>query len=161
MTRAVRHAWTLAALASTALAISPGCGGANKGEPAASPKMAPAHLEAAPASDRDGDASHGPAGPSPAPRDRESLRFEARDALARAQLELEASSSDCAAACRALGSLERAVSRLCELAESPDDRRRCEDAKQKLGAARDRVRQTCNACPGGPTLDPRAPSSSP
>ena len=139
MTRAVTHASTLAALASIALAISLGCGGANKGEPAASPKAAP----------------------ELAPSDRESLRFEARDALARAQLELEASSSDCAAACRALGSLERAVSRLCELAEAPDDRRRCEDAKQKLDAARDRVRQTCNLCPGGPTLDPRAPSSSP
>ena len=171
MRRTANAAWSMAAVALVALAMVPGCGG-NKGEPSATPKMAPSHLESTPEQDRDGDALPGPSGagptfarpPSPpsatapAPMDREASRVQARDAFARAELELQASASDCAAACRALGSLERAATRLCELAESPDDRRRCDDAKQKLGAARDRVRQTCNACPGGPTLERSAPT---
>jgi hypothetical protein len=140
----------VATLLAIAFAVAPACGG-NKSEPAASPKTAPIERESTPARDHDG---------ASGPLQREAQRVEARDALARAELELEASSSDCASACRALGSLERAASRLCDLADSPDDRRHCDDAKQKVIAARDRVRQTCSACPGGPRLD-RSSSPSP
>jgi hypothetical protein len=66
--------------------------------------------------------------------------------LARAQADLEAAQGDCAAACRALASMQHATERLCALAGEPDDRRRCEDAKKRLLAARDRVRSACGEC---------------
>jgi hypothetical protein len=72
--------------------------------------------------------------------------------------EVSAGLNDCAFACRALASLERAAAGLCALVEVPDDRRRCEDAKQRVHAAREHVRGQCTACPpGGPSLDADAP----
>jgi hypothetical protein len=81
----------------------------------------------------------------------------ARSDLDAAERELQTSAGDCANACRALGSMERATGHLCELASSLEDRRRCEEAKTKVLAARDRVRGTCGACPGGPSLERSAP----
>jgi hypothetical protein len=74
-----------------------------------------------------------------------------------AQRELEASAGDCAAACRALGSMERATGHLCDLASDLEDRRVCEEAKTRVQAARDRVRNTCGSCPGGPSVERGAP----
>jgi hypothetical protein len=73
-------------------------------------------------------------------------RATARDEIDRAESKLRASASDCAAACRALASMARAVAHLCALADSPDDRR-CEDAKHRLAGAREQVRRTCGSCP--------------
>jgi hypothetical protein len=85
---------------------------------------------------------------------REEQRVRARDALFRAQEELSlATSRDCATACRALGSMERATARICDLADSPDDRRVCDDAKKKLADARQRVRSSCATCADGTKLD--------
>jgi hypothetical protein len=88
---------------------------------------------------------------------REAQRAMARAELDRAMAELEASASDCAQACRALASMERATAHLCALADQTDDQRRCDDATKRLREARDRVRTSCGACPGGPSVDPGAP----
>lgn len=79
-------------------------------------------------------------------------RRAARADFDRARGDLEAAVNDCALACKALASMERAVVRLCSLAELPDDRRRCEDVKKRLLDARDRVRTACGGCPGGPSV---------
>ncbi|MGH7295238.1 MAG: MYXO-CTERM sorting domain-containing protein [Polyangiaceae bacterium] len=54
----------------------------------------------------------------------------------------QAMASDCALACKALGSMRRATQRLCEL--DPGDR--CTGAKQKLGAATAHVHAACPEC---------------
>jgi hypothetical protein len=54
--------------------------------------------------------------------------------------------SDCAAACRALASMDRAVTHLCALVDSSGDQRRCDDARQRLDSARRHVREACGAC---------------
>lgn len=76
----------------------------------------------------------------------------ARRDIEAAQRELESAGSDCAAACRALGSMERATARLCVLEEAS-----CEDVRVRLVRSRQRVRATCGSCPGGPSVDPDAP----
>jgi len=81
------------------------------------------------------------------PNSREAQRTAARDELIRAERSLDASASDCAGACRALSSMARAIAHLCALVDSPDDQRRCDGATQRLAAARERVRQSCGACP--------------
>jgi hypothetical protein len=42
--------------------------------------------------------------------------------------------------------MARATAHLCDLADAPDDRRRCDDAKQKLSDARERIQRTCRGC---------------
>jgi hypothetical protein len=59
---------------------------------------------------------------------------------------MEAASADCAAACRALASMERATVRLCSLADAPEDQERCDAARHRLVAARERVRSACGGC---------------
>jgi hypothetical protein len=81
--------------------------------------------------------------------------------LARAQQALDASAGSCTAACRALGSMDRAAGQLCKLATSADDTGKCDDAREKLSGARERVRTACGSCPGGPTVDPKAPAPTP
>lgn len=66
-------------------------------------------------------------------------------ALRDAELEL-ASAGDCATACRALRSMERAASHLCALDATDEDRRACDDARARVAAARDRVQRTCGGC---------------
>jgi hypothetical protein len=93
----------------------------------------------------------------PADRRARALRA-ARGEVDQAQRDLEASMSDCAAACRALGSMERATGHLCDLATEHDDRRRCEDAKTAVLRAREKIRAACGSCPnGGPSLEKTAP----
>jgi hypothetical protein len=122
------------------------CGGGGGAAPATSPKSAPA-------SEHDGDGVTDAVDAVPnatgAP-ETTTVRARARADLDRAERELEASTGDCAAACRALGSMERATRHLCDLvASSPEDAPRCDDAQRKVRAARDHVRSTCGACPGG------------
>jgi hypothetical protein len=74
-----------------------------------------------------------------------------------AERELATSAGDCATACHALASMERATVHLCALAATDDDHARCQEAKTKVLVARDRVRATCGSCPGGPSLDRTAP----
>jgi hypothetical protein len=81
----------------------------------------------------------------------------AKGDIDRADRELQTAAGDCATACRALASMERATSHLCRIAGAADDRDRCDEAKTKVLLARDRVRTTCGSCPGGPTLERSAP----
>ncbi len=74
-----------------------------------------------------------------------------------AERQLQSSAGDCATACRALGSMERATAHLCALASSSSDQHTCQDARAKVLAGRDRVRASCGDCPGGPSLDRNAP----
>jgi hypothetical protein len=78
-------------------------------------------------------------------------------ALDRAEAELRSSASDCASACRALSSMERATAVLCSLTAQGDEAPRCDEARRVLLAARDRVRLACGGCPGGPSVDRDAP----
>jgi hypothetical protein len=98
--------------------------------------------------------------PSPepdAPAGRAASLRAARSEVERAQRELDLAMNDCASACRALGSMERATGHLCDLASEADDRQRCEDAKSAVRRAREKIRGTCRACPNGPSLDKSAP----
>ena len=99
--------------------------------------------------------------PTSAPSDANDRRARAlraaRTEVEQAQRDLEASMSDCANACRALGSMERATGHLCDLATDHDDRRRCEDAKTAVLRAREKIRAACGSCPNGPSLDKTAP----
>jgi hypothetical protein len=95
--------------------------------------------------------------PTDAGRRREAALRTARAEVDQARRDLETSMSDCTAACRALGSMERATGHLCDLATERDDRARCEDAKTAVQRARDRIRASCTSCPGGPSLDKTAP----
>ena len=133
------------------------CGGAAS-MPAASPapQEAPASAPATPATNAESAPSGYPPPPPPsqpsAPASADSAdvargREAARAELGRAQRDLEAAASDCSAACRALASMERATRHLCELAADPDDQGRCDDARQRLLAARQRIRSACGTCP--------------
>lgn len=64
--------------------------------------------------------------------------------------------SSCDVACKALGSMERAVQQIC-VSDRGTDGERCSDAKGRLRRARARVREACSICPEGPTTDPDAP----
>ena len=131
------------------LALGAGCGGAAK---EASPSaMAPSTGYPPPAPTSQATTPPGVTGPGA------QRRVEAAADFDRAERELSASNSDCASACRALASLERATVRLCDLAEQADDVQRCDDAKKKLRTARERVKSTCSSCPGGPSVDRDAP----
>jgi hypothetical protein len=139
-----KRTFVVAALAIAALA---GCGGGNA--PPASPAQ-----KSAPAYDSDGDGivdqQDAVAPKATGAPETTTVRARARADLDRAERELEASTGDCAAACRALGSMERATRHLCDLvASSPEDAPRCDDAQRKVRAARENVRSTCGVCPGG------------
>src|SRR5688572_6869950 len=73
-----------------------------------------------------------------------------------AQRELDVAAGDCKNACRALRSMDNAAGRLCGLAQSSDESRRCDDAKKKVYTARDRVKSTCGKC-DDVTVDRNAP----
>jgi len=87
----------------------------------------------------------GPAGTASGPDRAVAIRAAQRE-VESAQREVDAAGSDCAAACRALGSLERAAVHLCGLAVDPPDVRRCEDARDSVDRARSRVRASCGGC---------------
>ena len=66
----------------------------------------------------------------------------ARGELDRAESQVSAATSDCATACRALESMERAAEHLCAL----DSGSECGRARNRLEAARERVRASCGGC---------------
>ena len=66
----------------------------------------------------------------------------ARSELERAESQLNAATGDCATACRALASMERAAEHLCAL----DGGHECDRARERLAAARERVRASCGGC---------------
>ena len=84
------------------------------------------------------------------------LRDAARE-LDSSQRELDVAGSDCRNACRALGSMDRAAGRLCQLSQGAADETRCTDAKHRVYSARDRVRASCGSCPDGPSVERTAP----
>jgi hypothetical protein len=57
-----------------------------------------------------------------------------------------AAGNDCVQLCKALASMNNATERLCELAKDNGDEQRCTDAKNKLDAARAKVKSTCGGC---------------
>jgi hypothetical protein len=73
-----------------------------------------------------------------------------RLAEARRELEIAANERDCARACRALESMERAMQQVCELARSPEERRECTSAGDQVDKARSKVQSVCGACPQKP-----------
>jgi hypothetical protein len=75
------------------------------------------------------------------------------DQFRSAELELQQAGNVCSRACRALRSMQRAASRMCELASSSNEKARCTEANQRYRDARDRVRGACQTCPQGPALD--------
>jgi hypothetical protein len=138
------------------------CGGAAKSVPEA--ESAPA----SPSKNADAPSGYAPGPPPPAPppqqaqpgagaTTREGMLGKARSDFDGAQRELDVAAGDCVAACRALGSMDRATAHLCGMAQQQDERARCEEAKTKVRGARDKVRTTCGSCPGGPTVDKNAP----
>ncbi len=85
---------------------------------------------------------------APAAADPRSPSAGARVRLAEARRELEIATSerDCARACRALDSMERATRQVCELARSPEERRECASAGEQVNQARTKVQNACGAC---------------
>ncbi len=82
---------------------------------------------------------------------------EAQTAFDGAEKELVAS-GPCTTMCKALDSMIRAADRICELAQSgtPEDQKRCADARSKVQEALARVRAACPEC--NPPL-PYAPAA--
>ncbi|MEM1028936.1 MAG: hypothetical protein AAGN82_01230 [Myxococcota bacterium] len=64
------------------------------------------------------------------------------DAEAELAVALDASTADCATACRALASLRRSAESLCALDPGPP----CDSARERLERARDRVAARCPNC---------------
>lgn len=58
-----------------------------------------------------------------------------------------ASSSPCETACRALASMNRAATHICALAGDESDS--CTNARERVRAATERVRQSCSECANG------------
>jgi hypothetical protein len=108
--------------------------------PMAPPASAPAPPAAAADSSRDESAD----------RRREGIRE-----LEKAERDI--ASSDCNTACRALGSMERAVMFLCVSVQNDEDTNRCASVKARLVGARKKVRSSCGSCPGGASVEPDAP----
>ncbi len=87
-----------------------------------------------------------PNGRYAAPPNRAAALAQASGEIDSSQRELDVAGGDCRNACRALASMDRAAGRLCGLAQSNDEVRRCGDAKTKVYSARDKVRNTCGRC---------------
>lgn len=106
------------------------------------PEAAPSPQPAAPPADLPGSAGQG--------ADPLWLEFEGLDRA------LSLSTGDCAMACRALASLERAAKRVCESSGQLGEGGHCGEATKRLREARGRVRAACTRCPGGASTDPDA-----
>lgn len=81
------------------------------------------------------------------PPNRAAAMSQASGEIESSQRELDVAGGDCRNACRALGSMDRAAGRLCGLAQSTDEVKKCEGAKTRVLSARDKVRNTCGTCP--------------
>ncbi len=84
---------------------------------------------------------------APPPPSRSLALSQATNDIESSQRELDVAGGDCRNACRALGSMDRAAGRLCGLAQSNDEQRRCGDAKTRVYSARAKVKNTCGSCP--------------
>ncbi|AKV02091.1 hypothetical protein AKJ09_08754 [Labilithrix luteola] len=141
-----------------------GCAGRKAAEaPSASAPAQAGYAEAAPPgaypsspSAYPQQAQAGAALPSSIAPGRPAVQAAARD-LDASQRELDVAAGDCHNACRALGSMDRAAGHLCALVQGDDDVRRCEDAKTRVYSARSRVKNTCGACEGGPSVERNDP----
>jgi hypothetical protein len=122
-------------------------------QPAGSPP--PPAAAAAPPSPEAAPSPPAPASPSTREDATTSMAGQVTADLKKAEHEIAA--GDCPTACRALGSMERAVVFLCTANQSADDLDRCANARRHLASARRRIRTTCGACPGGPSVEPDAP----
>jgi hypothetical protein len=69
---------------------------------------------------------------------------------ARRELEIAISERDCARACRALASMERAARQICALAMSPEEKRECASASDHVEKARTRIQNACGGCSQNP-----------
>lgn len=95
-----------------------------------------------------------PAGGSSGTAQQRSVAFQsAASEVDSSQRELDIAAGDCRNACRALGSMDRAAGKVCELAQGDGEGRRCDDAKTRVYSARARVKNTCGGCPGGPSVE--------
>lgn len=112
--------------------------------PAVSPAAAADKGDALDRSTRASGSSSAPGGPG--------LRRE----LDSAERQLESAGSNCETACKALGSLERAATRLCILEANS-----CDEARGRVSRARRRVRASCGSCADGTSVDPDAPLLTP
>ncbi len=63
------------------------------------------------------------------------------------------SGRDCAAACRALRSMQSAAERLCSIAQDDQERERCRESQERVKNAKQRVRGNCTRCAEGPSLE--------
>jgi len=119
--------------------------GASAGEMAVPrAEFAPAPPAAAPARPPSDYAEKAPGAADPhSPAGRARVRL----AEARRELEIATSERDCARACRALESMERAAQQVCELARSPEERSECTSATQQVDRARDKLQNACGGCP--------------
>jgi hypothetical protein len=151
---------SLAACALAAMLVQ-ACG-ASPPPPAAAPPPAAEAVETGPVPASASPAtvaSPPPATPSPpppaAPVAPETMTSEVGATLKRAEHDI--ATGDCPTACRALGSMEHAVSFLCAANPSGDDADRCDNAKHHLKNARRHVRANCGGCPGGPSVEVDAP----
>jgi hypothetical protein len=134
------------------LAICAGCGG-NAPE-ARAPSSPPPQEVGAPADATSVNSAEAPAQAAPpppppgAPPTTPAPAASAQHELERSEAELNASPSDCMTACRALASMQRATENLCAIADG-GDRGRCDDARRRLRAARERVTRACGSCTRG------------
>ena len=63
--------------------------------------------------------------------------------LGESEQRVEASLKECTTACKALASMERAAKSLCDLGDAGE----CARAKERVEAARDKVKRSCGVCP--------------
>jgi hypothetical protein len=113
--------------------------------PSAPPPPAAAPAPAAPAP---AGAAAEPSREAPSAADPQARYYRASAQLteARRQFDIAAGQRDCANACRALDSMERAAGQICEVARSTEERRTCRDAQDQVSSARERIRNACGAC---------------
>jgi hypothetical protein len=107
------------------------------------PAAAPAPAAPAPAG-----AAAEPSREAPSAADPQARYYRASAQLteARRQFDIAAGQRDCANACRALDSMERAAGQICEVARSTEERRTCRDAEDQVSSARERIRNACGGC---------------
>lgn len=166
MIRTATRAALLAGLAAIPLACAP----ASKAPPRAAESNAPAQAygQQAPASPpgaaqpeaTDRYAPPPPPAPGTAPgqgggaaTSRTIALRNASSEIETSQRELDVAAGDCRNACRALGSMDRAAGKVCELAQGEGEGQRCDDARRRVYSARDRVKATCGGCPGGASVE--------
>jgi hypothetical protein len=138
-----------------ALALASGCGAGGAPPAAETPSSGPpernkagesgADAEEAPASDE----LHYADAPGSTKEEDGKLTLSLEGALAlfkESESQLATGVLDCGKACKALGSMERSMDRICELTGPDDPEKRCQNAKEKAKAARERVEKHCPDC---------------